>query len=776
MTVRVTHASTTGAAANPRVLVDGPKWDADHTVTGAAALDGGNTFTGTQTINPTTGTTSQGLVINQTLPSSGTPLGPILLNSITITNPGMSTSGSGWDSNGQTRNQVIGYKISYLSTGATTTNTAGLSVTNFITAATDAYGSLGGVTINANASGHYFWGHIGAAGVWADGSAGLLIGLDGEVGIATGGSAAWRFGVGADSQGPVQGSTLDSAFVATASGTTVPGEGTVTGWQHLMSISKNVYFSGVSPIASTGDFFFSDAAMTVAHFANLRNVTVTGNILDFPNMAIAGNGAAVFGNSGAGLPSSGILVYGPGGSPSNVQIFGGVPGATGAGGMVVNDSANTNILVATLGEAGNTSTRFGLTLANYAEVVSLGSTNLGLLTGTVTAKPLVFGTNNTFAGQITGGQQWALGSSAAPAAGPLLTLNGNTATPLAAFFGTKLLQIAAPDGVIGGMVADTYGAQSVYTGRVTGGTLASPTATAAATTIVSFGGQGWDGVSAYSTVATMDITTLNLQSVSDHSGRIRFRTIPSGSTTLAEAGSFQADGSLTVGASATAAGAGNLNLGGGSLLNNGTSPTGTGAYVRASSPTFTGTPFAPTAAVDTATTQIATTAMVLGQAASAAPLGNGTAAVGSSTRYARADHVHPIDTHLGQMAVSIAAVNFNSANTDNAIAIVLPPGYTRFHLLRVSITHASGSLTTSTFGLFTTTGGGGLALIPAGTANTVSTSADNASGNMQNASLGFPVSSVAASLPTPNTIYFRVGTAQGSAATGDVTAYYFPAP
>lgn len=62
-----------------------------------------------------------------------------------------------------------------------------------------------------------------------------------------------------------------------------------------------------------------------------------------------------------------------------------------------------------------------------------------------------------------------------------------------------------------------------------------------------------------------------------------------------------------------------------------------------SSPTFTGTPAAPTAAVDTNTTQIATTAMVLAQAASATPLVDAaTAVVGTSTRYARGDHVHPI--------------------------------------------------------------------------------------------------------------------------------------
>lgn len=59
---------------------------------------------------------------------------------------------------------------------------------------------------------------------------------------------------------------------------------------------------------------------------------------------------------------------------------------------------------------------------------------------------------------------------------------------------------------------------------------------------------------------------------------------------------------------------------------------------------LTGVPTAPTAGGDTSTTQIATTAFVLGQAASTAPPMDGTAAVGTSRKFARADHVHPSDT------------------------------------------------------------------------------------------------------------------------------------
>ena len=68
------------------------------------------------------------------------------------------------------------------------------------------------------------------------------------------------------------------------------------------------------------------------------------------------------------------------------------------------------------------------------------------------------------------------------------------------------------------------------------------------------------------------------------------------------------------------------------------------------SPTFTGIPAAPTAAADTDTTQIATTAFVLGQASDATPLIDGTAAAGTSEKYARGNHVHPTDTSRAPLA------------------------------------------------------------------------------------------------------------------------------
>lgn len=69
-----------------------------------------------------------------------------------------------------------------------------------------------------------------------------------------------------------------------------------------------------------------------------------------------------------------------------------------------------------------------------------------------------------------------------------------------------------------------------------------------------------------------------------------------------------------------------------------------------SSPAFTGTPTAPTSAVDTNTTQLATTAFVVGQASATNPLMNGSVAIGTSLRYARADHVHATDTSRAPLA------------------------------------------------------------------------------------------------------------------------------
>jgi hypothetical protein len=91
------------------------------------------------------------------------------------------------------------------------------------------------------------------------------------------------------------------------------------------------------------------------------------------------------------------------------------------------------------------------------------------------------------------------------------------------------------------------------------------------------------------------------------------------------------------------------------------------------SPAFTGTPAAPTANADTNTTQIATTAFVIGQASSTLPLINAVAAaIGTSLKYARADHVHPTDTTRAPVASPIFTGNPTAptpADSDNSTSL-----------------------------------------------------------------------------------------------------------
>ena len=88
-------------------------------------------------------------------------------------------------------------------------------------------------------------------------------------------------------------------------------------------------------------------------------------------------------------------------------------------------------------------------------------------------------------------------------------------------------------------------------------------------------------------------------------------------------------------------------------LGNAASSSSLASYAPLASPALAGTPTAPTATTGANSTQIATTAFVQsavsgvsggGTPSSTTPLMDGTAAVGTSTNYARGDHVHPTDT------------------------------------------------------------------------------------------------------------------------------------
>jgi hypothetical protein len=517
----------------------------------------------TITINPTVGTTNQGLVINQTLPSSGTATGPLLLNSITATNPGtLSMSNPGWDAFGQINTQVNALRVNFATTGGSGTNNGAFSVANFVTGSAESYGGALGTTINGNAAGHQSWGLIGYATVWPGATIGPLVGIESEVGISTGGSATYRIGVGANTQGPVQGSVLDAAFSASGIGVQVPGSppgALAVPWQHLMALSTNIYGGFGSPIAATGDFFFSEAPVTVAHFANLPNVTVTGNILDFPNMAIGGNGTASFGLGTSGLPGRGVLVSCA--SCGTTEVFGTPNAATGADGITIKDSSTNNIMFTGVAEASNTFNRFGQATGNWGELVTLGSTNAGLMIGTLTNAPVIIGTNNTARMALSGAGNVGIANTSPKAP---LDLNANLSSSPALVVPTSLMRMQAPDGVSGGQEWVSYatgvGQGNILAGGVATGNSASPGPTGAggvAQVMLNLRGYGYNS----GWQAGGIIVFLNSENWSSgHQGtQIDFYTTANGSTSVTQQARLYGSGGWAVGSAAADPGAGKMN-------------------------------------------------------------------------------------------------------------------------------------------------------------------------------------------------------------------------
>jgi hypothetical protein len=182
--------------------------------------------------------------------------------------------------------------------------------------------------------------------------------------------------------------------------------------------------------------------------------------------------------------------------------------------------------------------------------------------------------------------------------------------------------------------------------------------------------------------------------------------------TLGAGKTFSVNNTLTL----SGTDASTLNIGaGGTLGSNAFTST---AYAPLASPALTGTPTAPTAAVDTNTTQLATTAMVLGQAASATPLIDGTAAVGTSTRYARGDHVHPTDTTRAPLvspSFTTPSLGVAAATSINKMAITTPATSSTLAVADGKTATISNTLTfTGTDGSSVAFGSGGTVLYSGG--------------------------------------------------------------
>lgn len=125
---------------------------------------------------------------------------------------------------------------------------------------------------------------------------------------------------------------------------------------------------------------------------------------------------------------------------------------------------------------------------------------------------------------------------------------------------------------------------------------------------------------------------------------------------------------------------------------------------------------------------------------------------------------------IARLRVVLTGVNFNSTNSDNQIAVPLPPGFSTYLVSACYICEATGTLTTATCSLWTAAGGTGTAIVSSATAVTVST----ASVGSNNSAQSLTINNANTQAWNVGTLYFRIQTAEGTNQTATVILFVIP--
>lgn len=729
MTVKINHAKVSGKpAGTDATRVCGNHWDADHTVTGAAALDGGNTFTGTQAITPAAGSLTQGLTVTQN--PAGTITGGTFPQSYTANYINVQSDSVNAGDGSEFAALAIVHK-----TGGPTVlgQRLGLHVQQWMTAATgaetqhDIIGILSDVVGQTGNSGGNFIAAASSALLTPTAvGAGGLSGHEIDIEVQAGATVTHKLGltIVQVTGDEVQGSSTD-AGIAFYNG------GTSGGWK------SGILFNG-STVAA-GGVAIDMSALTPGGLAyalkgpGLRSYIDGSGNAGFETVTTLGASGAPITLNGTSSGFGQFLVQGAMGAAQWTL-------PTGTGTFVVTASSPLAINATT----GNLTISFGAgvgtwlatpTSANLAAAITdeTGSGALVFATSPTIATPVINGASFTGTNTFTQAAASAISVRSGASGSFSLQSFGRTATEGAIGVAAAADQFAigavagdfaveaftnlwlsanAAAGVKSGIKIDTgglltfsqYGAglittnssgvvsasatlpaamEPAHTGDVTNtaGSLALTLVTAqpaahtwalaqtftvapvftdqsgsrtalglgtAATQNTGTSGANLpflNGVNTWAAAQTLSVAPV----FTDQSGS---RTaLGLGTAATQNTGASGANVPLLNGANTWSSGqtfSAAFTYGGVTLSN---SVTGTGSMSLSISPTFTGTPLTPTAAVDANTTQIASTAFVLAQAASATPLIDATVAVvGTSTRFARADHVHPTDTTRAALA------------------------------------------------------------------------------------------------------------------------------
>jgi hypothetical protein len=253
------------------------------------------------TITPPANTTTQGLVITQTGPTSSQS-GPLSYNLVSVTLQGAVT-GSGIDAYGLDNTNSIAFRVNTTIAGGTTEAAAGLISALRVTTTSTIHDTValgGAFYTNVVVGGTAFSEAFNAyALVDNNGSVNTLVGGEFDVGIAggtPGGSATNRFGIYLGSTGALNASSLDAGMAITGIGSSFV--------KAFLLTNKG----GNAPIATGGDLFYADTAYTIANVFNLSNMTVTADILNFPNYTVAGSGLTTISRNAIAATSTDALV------------------------------------------------------------------------------------------------------------------------------------------------------------------------------------------------------------------------------------------------------------------------------------------------------------------------------------------------------------------------------------------------------------------------------------------------------------------------------------
>ncbi len=268
---------------------------------------GANIFTGTQTINPPSGTTNQGIAINQTGPASSVPVRSPIYNMITVNDQSDDTTSS---------DIIAGHFLDF--TEASTTPAAVANVwADRVDVNVNSAIEMGDmialvprcVMSAANTGSGGCYGANPQGILLSGGSASEVAGMECDSRIDNGASALWHFGCGAVMTGSENGTALDGAYEIGA---------VETGWNVGLLFNS---LHGHAALSSSGCAVCTDgSSATVATGIDLSTWTITGDFLKGPNgFAITGaGGVQILGSPGlscTGTPSSsfttanGIVVH-----------------------------------------------------------------------------------------------------------------------------------------------------------------------------------------------------------------------------------------------------------------------------------------------------------------------------------------------------------------------------------------------------------------------------------------------------------------------------------